>query len=490
MGLNVGAKIRFSNDVNVWKSMPAGFVSAITTDDGCGMESLFGAICTVTDVIGDDMFMVAECKDDWAFNEMVIDEVLGVEKVCFISGRKDNLVEVKLNGMRVYINDDVLRSDAFLSAYKQCEHCGGYFDNDHINKADGKNVCRDCLLTFYVPCEVCGTWTLKEKAVVKGDMTMCKHCAATVKVKKCKICGKKTVLNSHGICKECDDEFSDDKTDEAHRFNYSFKPAPHFQKTASEVRKNGTAQYFGLEIELRQGDDSISQTAAAIAELRRVDIVPQIFYPKYDQCAGSGSEFVSHPMTLKAMFANARKIKEFYEIVKRYGLYDADGTGLHIHANKKYFGENDERDYSIAKMLVMMYKHWDRFFVPFSDRKSMNEMEEWAPCNQAGSYSRCGNNEYGKTKRVIDYAYDDDNRYRALNLQNSTTIEFRIFQSTLDIDMLFGAVEMVSLFTNWCMKHTIKQCEKIEKFSDIFPKTISSKPELLKRLSNTGTSNK
>ena len=117
-----------------------------------------------------------------------------------------------------------------------------------------------------------------------------------------------------------------------------------------------------------------------------------------------------------------------------YSSHQAGTCGLHIHVNRTSLGETDaEREATVARILYLFEKFWDEL-LKFS-RRTHRQLERWA--------ARYGYKE--SPKDVLDHAKKGthNGRYTCVNLENTDTIEFRMFRGTLKLNTVIATLQLV-----------------------------------------------
>ena len=102
--------------------------------------------------------------------------------------------------------------------------------------------------------------------------------------------------------------------------------------------------------------------------------------------------------------------------------------------NRDAFGDTAARqDAAIARILYFFEKHWQEL-LKFS-RRTPRQLERWA--------ARYGYKE--QPSDILEHAKKGGHggRYTCVNLQNDSTIEFRIFRGTLKLNTLIATLQLV-----------------------------------------------
>lgn len=117
-----------------------------------------------------------------------------------------------------------------------------------------------------------------------------------------------------------------------------------------------------------------------------------------------------------------------------YLSHKASTCGLHVHVNRSAFGYTEtQQETCIARILYIVEKFWDEL-LKFS-RRTQGQLDQWA--------ARYGYKD--RPMEILDHAKKGGGRgrYASVNLQNSDTIEFRIFRGTLKYNTLIATLQLV-----------------------------------------------
>lgn len=296
-----------------------------------------------------------------------------------------------------------------------CERCGCDVDSDYdlhgvYRGSDIEDWCEDCIDGYAATCCCCGlvrvTACGQFYATVDDD-TVCLSCYRDF-YSTCYSCDQ--AVNDDDTCSDdwgntycycCFNNRDDDSNEDIH--DYDYKPIPTFYGGGGTI-------HYGIELELSTDD---SDNATYVTDAMGRDRV----YCKRDSSIDSGFELVTHPHTLKAH-------RELWAKFFANSVSDdctADKNGMHVHIQRRYLSRLD-----VQKMVVFMNRAAHKPFVEFvADRP----VEQWAKvCGYKDNFN------YRATDR-------DSDRYCAVNVSNSATVEIRIFRGTVDKDRLFANLE-------------------------------------------------
>ena len=148
-----------------------------------------------------------------------------------------------------------------------------------------------------------------------------------------------------------------------------------------------------------------------------------------------GFELVTHPMSLSYHRTEMPWEALLREAVRMGYLSHQSGTcGLHIHVSRDAFGDTyAHQEAAIARVLYFFEKHWEEL-LKFS-RRTQRQLDQWA--------ARYGYKE--QPREILEHAKKGyhGGRYTCVNLQNTATVEFRIFRGTLKRNTLLASLELV-----------------------------------------------
>lgn len=341
-----------------------------------------------------------------------------------------------------------------------CSICGAIIDTDDYSEVDGQVICYDCIESHTSLCDCCGTRIFNDDVYGDDYTILCPYCYNN-HYTRCCCCDALLYeddayhLDDEDYCREC-------YNDECDRFEYiheyGYKPEPKFYGCSE--------RYFGIELEIDGAgkDSEYAERLLDIANMRKEHI-----YIKSDSSLDDGMEIVSHPMTLSYHKDFCWEDIMHEAVYLGYRSHQTSTCGLHIHVNRKSFGDNrDEQDEVISRILYFVEHHWNEL-MKFS-RRSEYSMNRWS--------ARYG---YEKSpKAILDKAKKGCNgRYSAVNLCNYNTIEFRLFRGTLKYNTFIATLELVNRICDVALYHYDEEIEKLS-WSD-FVADITE-PELIQYL--------
>lgn len=351
-------------------------------------------------------------------------------------------------------NDDYICEDCRYAFYVECDDCGRLVPEGDLIAVDNNDrfVCDHCIDEYYT-CDHCGEmFSDCNLAVNTIPLTLCDHCYG-YSYFTCEGCGEiyyhedGEYVDGWCYCYTCAED---------HRnriLSYSAKPSPTF--FGEDVG------YYGIEVEIDSGHDK-QEAAKAISEAGG----DHIYLKEDGSLSCDGMEIVTHPATIDYHVKHF-PWAEICEAALSYGYksHDTDTCGLHIHASRSLFGDTQiEQDLTIAKIMLLVDRWYDTKIVRFA-RRSLARMRRWADKPNAGIRPEDDDGTaISKSKK------DANNRYRAINLCNCRTVEFRIFRGTLKRDTIIASIQWVDALVRYCRKTALKDLFNAD-WNDIFGNT-------------------
>lgn len=180
--------------------------------------------------------------------------------------------------------------------------------------------------------------------------------------------------------------------------------------------------YMGIELE-SQGSRQ---------NTRALRSVQDIFHPERDGSIDNGFETVSESLTWKAWKENEGRTREMLNKFLALGQHaeNSQCCGFHIHLSSKAFSGTP----AIRKAQLLVYGMSSEF--QKLARRGKNNYCEYYEVSKSPTYE-----DYAQMARLTS-------RYYGVNIsnvgnRNKDTVEFRIFQGTLDGDTIFASMELV-----------------------------------------------
>ena len=405
-------------------------VPAATVED---MEKIFGRLFYCIRLVYDDKLYV------WDFVQ-----------------HKKTVFEDYYTGNGWYYNprfdkDKVLEwweTDFTRKYVKRCARCDKFetfaYDNEptlKLTEVDGNYYCDNCLVArnygksdisdkmgfrtkLKFSCKEDKKAVFKKLKVPKGfrreTLNVVNADLNGKNIRCCDNCGCFYVYkNNENLCGEC-------------RFtmisNYGDKRVRFFR---TKDEKDTEKMFYGTECEIEVNGDL--NNCSKILNKHLGDLV----YLKSDGSIHHGFEIVSYALTYNKWYKSLKKFKDIYQQVVNKGGYSeaATTTGLHIHLSRDGFADK---------------KHLARFASCFYLDKDLSRV---IACREFNHYAQWNDYRHSNPKYFEGNLYNlydtFDDRYHIVNFQNSKTVEIRMFNGTLRMDVIFAYIQFCKLLVDY-----------------------------------------
>lgn len=340
-----------------------------------------------------------------------------------------------------------------------CSECGRALCEESTFEFEERYFCHSCFNNLTVVCDCCGERIWRNNAEGDSFTTLCYDCHRS-NYTYCEACGR-LIHNSdahyeydsdYPYCPNCFEQINNSPIKE-----YGYKPEPIFY--------GDEPLFIGIELEIDKGGECAENAREILDCINNENIYA---YAKHDGSLQDGMELVFHPMNLSYCLNNINWTELFENIVSLgYRSHQTETCGLHCHVNRSAFGSTLEIQESvIARIVFFVENHWNEL-LKFSRRTEYN-INRWA--------SRYGISE--NTKETYKNAKEKRlGRYVAVNLENYSTIEFRLFRGTLKYQTFAATLQLVDEICQTCINMTDKELEGLSWSS--FVLGIKDKPELI-----------
>ena len=310
--------------------------------------------------------------------------------------------------------------------YVSCHRCDEVTHSDQIggHNRDGNPICDACHDSHYCYCSACDVSVGVD--FYNYSASVCNRCASEIGA-DCESCGDWTSFdygcsNNRGyFCEYC---YSDESPEGVHEYHAGAPWGIEFisQESADsdELREYvSSAVHFGVEFEM----EGYSSEVAAITSVSEMN---HDAHAELDSSV-EGIEFISQPATLDAWRGQyGARMSEYLRGFRGEGFTaNTPNCGAHVHVSRTAFAD----DSHLARFATF-FVHNPEFITELSGRDSV---EQWASVEKyrAGALRDEVKGRFG-------------NRYRAVNLRNSATVEIRIFAGTDEFAETLGQIEFVS----------------------------------------------
>lgn len=329
-------------------------------------------------------------------------------------------------------------------SFAQCEDCGKWFPKSLIISIDGHKRCLSCNGNIAYQCPHCHEWHLRteptHEVYVRGTLQVWCDSCYTNDTAVCSDCGHPVPRSEliSGRCSRCAELYNAPAIRD-----YFYKPRGLFfsdtTPEGSEAHENRF--YYGVELETTKGQNQ--DFARALRSRKEI-------YCKRDGSIGSnGAEVVTHPCTIDYHLTSG-----IWETVHDKAVefemrsHDTNCCGFHIHISREPFvtARIPHYDAEIALAIEKFKPDWETFA-----RRTSEYYFKYFNCT---------------TKEGLIRALHGADRYHSVNVNNSATVELRIFKGTLRVDTIKA--------TLWAVDHICNRilngwsAEEADSFLDMF----------------------
>jgi hypothetical protein len=287
--------------------------------------------------------------------------------------------------------------------YCSCETCGTVIHNDDscYSEVTAEHYCESCHSELFTACEDCGCELRRRDAWGHGGESYCGACYDSLEI-------------DNG---EDDDDDDEDNTSNADRvLNYGANVLD-YCKTFLGTPPDGI--YVGVEneIEVLRGDHN--DRVHAVRALLGKDYA----ICKHDGSINSGFEIVTAPASL-----DVARQRWGHFLRNRPEHLEAGRNGLHVHVSRRPLGR-----LAVGKIASFVNASENSpFITAIAGRSGVHWARRYdKPVSRAESREK----------------------YEAVNTSRSSTIEFRIFHSTLNAERMIARLEFVVALCRWCKFH-------------------------------------
>lgn len=342
-----------------------------------------------------------------------------------------------------------------------CMQCEGSYNRQsgafHAHNDNGE-ACASCTRNYFTMCNVCEEWEHNDNTVyVDGyGERVCEACLS----------------DRFWYCDDCDryiyDSWDHDECgmDGLVR-DYSYKPTPIFNHTQQEfdnaksilqdtenvMRKYRKIPYLGfeLEVECTGGRDTYREGAKLYED-------SDIVYLKTDGSLNYGFEMVSHPMTLDWAMENFPWDSLAMLEAKGFEAWTTSTAGIHVHVSRDGFESESHQ----AKFVHFFIRN--EAFLSWLAGRSNSRWAKFDPEHTKGIKDKL------RRRR-------DSDRYMAVNLLNSGTLEVRIFRASLKPERLQMNLQLVDAVVRYTERLTTLEMVQGQGFSsESFMRWINGQP--------------
>lgn len=370
------------------------------------------------------------------------------------------------------LNDNTyLCEDCFTSSYFICDDCGEITHlNDKLTTYDDHHICQSCYEDNYFTCDDCNNIYPIDKAYnTYNSRLICEDCYYS-NYYTCACCEEVYPIDrsyttydeqlicydckddNYTYCEDCDRLFHNDyihyhEQDDCYYCDSCYDNHPEENNILSyhtyidyNFLGNHSPIYLGTEVEIENTKNIISNDEAA-GHIQ--DMIP--VYPMHDGSIDDGFEMVSDPQNIEWTMEHAEDFERAFAYLTDNGFRGDQTTtcGLHIHVSRDPLHPD-----TIDKILLFMENYKDEL-ISLARRHSTS----WS------AFISDRDEDFVQSLTYIKDKKNNNGRYMALNLQNTHTIEFRLFRSTLNPQTYLATIQLVASIVKVCNEYPIEDID-------------------------------
>lgn len=372
-----------------------------------------------------------------------------MKKVCCICNEKIR------EGGEIEYSGNYYCEECAEETLSTCEHCNEVGLKDDMYYVDGDYYCEGCYDNLFVTCEECQEPISRDDAYYYDGTPYCDECFNN-NFTRCAGCDNDipnddTYYDDDTDCYYCEDCYRN-LTSNIIRDYHVRDIDLDFKKLASD----NTELYMGFELEVENGSINGEDRANDARYIRKH--FPELgLCFEHDGSLDYGFEIISQPMTMNYIYEHKEDFKAILKYLDDRGYQSHNGgrCGLHVHISKKAFGESDVLDKNIKKLLLFTETYKNEL-VTFSRRQNFHYCD-FISSKIKSNYDNMNKDIYYKSGEVLQGLNKRINRYQVVNLENSNTIELRVFRGTLKFETFMATLEFVNSLVEVIVNKAIRK---------------------------------
>lgn len=337
-------------------------------------------------------------------------------------------------------NGDVVCNNCFNDNYFYCTNCDTLHRiEDGYETRDDGYVCENCYYDYYSTCDDCGDVVSRDYVYWSEDGDYC----------YCENCYNQHYFNYGDFNTDQDEIIGniDDFSTRDATCGYHDNPIP-FEKRKSNRDKEDENLFFGVEletsIETLQGRKNASCYIAKNLNCR---------IETDSSVCGYSMEIISDPQTFKKWEDRRNKIDTIFNNMINYGItsHNNNTCGLHIHISRDGLGTDPVEQERVINNIYLILENFKSNLIKLS-RREESQLKRWGCFLSDFDGS---DKDLRDTKKIKDNNYKTE-RYVALNLNNSKTIEFRFFRGTLKTSTFYATLQLIKNIIEIAKKEDVR----------------------------------
>ena len=316
--------------------------------------------------------------------------------------------------------------------YFECE-CGSIqrIEDGYWVAGEEKYICDDCYCNYYTTCRDCGDIVRFEDTYYVEDLddNICDNCRCYGDFCYCNGCDSLYTINSltyHSRSDSyyCDNCYGDFCSSEEELLDYhGLKNFEFFKLPNQEIPR----EYIGAEIEVEpKGCSDIEGVLRAI-NINNINAVGE----EDSSLDCGGVEIVTHPETYEYKLEHKENYRNLFRDLQYINYGNCGHSGLHFHVSRP----NED----IISRIIVILESFKEEIKKLSRRNGRFSWSKFLTDYYSEEPIKYQSSKYLKE----EYIKREHDRYLALNLNNSNTIEFRFFNGASNFEEFWGALQFI-----------------------------------------------
>ena len=323
---------------------------------------------------------------------------------------------------------------------RYCFDCEVTLMQEEGEELNGNLLCATCFGSYY-HCAACGNLYNREAAENEGAWgDMCMPCSSEHFVcGECRETFNAEAYSEEGLCENCVGRRENQGVRDYHS---------HLGRRVCFLPNKNQALYFGVELET----DKYDERRPAAKELVALSPDEELFWLENDSSLDCGIELITQPCSLD-YHLNKFPWETAIEIIERNGGHGQDtGTAaLHIHFNRSFLN-GKQAELQQLRLVYLFEKFRDELLI-------LGRTSDYLQSRSAKKYNCPLHDTTAKLKMYQLECLVD--RMQSVNITNRTTIEIRIFRSTLQVTTIKASIELVDFLVRLAKNESTRQLQKL-----------------------------
>jgi hypothetical protein len=330
------------------------------------------------------------------------------------------------DGDEIITYDDIRQG--LTDDYEICEECGDIYHTDDMTDTRDGRICTGCLDNHYIWSEVMNQYIHEDECVWVGDDCMTDNYRED-NYTQCDCCGEWYDQSEEGCTSDDGYDLCDSCADDYRLENGSvyYKDSGYIQEYHPDIDLHFYGEgpkFLGCEYEVQGGGCNSNIAESIFGDYRE-------FYCSRDGSLDEGFEAITHPCSPSHMLSNI-DWETIVDKLDKNGYDDTEGGGFHIHISREHFKSQSH----IGKLIRFFSDNYQEL-VNFGNR-TWDTANKWAEPT-----------DYDTDDKFIDiYSNAKGERYSAVNVWPSETVEIRLFGCTYRPEVIRSYIQFVDIITD------------------------------------------